>query len=58
MNAAATQYGATYSTEPDNFGQITSVFTVSEDWDGYRFHGYCLPTQEDVAEFFGDQVAA
>jgi len=55
----ATQYGATYNTEPgDEFGRITNVFPVPEDWDGYRFHGYCLPTQEDVAEFFGDQVAA
>jgi hypothetical protein len=45
-------YGATYSTDPDNFGEITHVFEVDPDWQGYRFHGYCKPTQEEVEAFF------
>ena len=39
-------YGATYSTESYNFGEIIAVFEVSADWDGYKFHGYCWAPQE------------
>lgn len=42
-------YGATYSTDRENFGEITSIFVVGADWDGYRFHGYCVPTAIEVA---------
>ena len=45
-------YGATYNTSPDQFGEITAVFLVDADWQGFRFHGYCLPTAEEVADFF------
>lgn len=45
-------YGATYSTNPDTFGVITNVFPVEPEWDGYRYHGYCRPTPEEVAAFF------
>lgn len=41
-------YGATYSTDPDTFGEITNVFPVPDDWDGYRFHGYCRPTADEI----------
>lgn len=44
-------FGATYSTESHNFGEITSVFVVDADWDGYRFHGYCRPSAADIAAF-------
>ena len=49
-----TYYGATYCTESGkDFGKITAIFEVASDWDGYRFHGYCTPSAEDVAAFFG-----
>lgn len=45
-------YGATYCTESgEDFGKITAIFEVDADWDGYRFHGYCVPTKEDIADF-------
>jgi len=44
-------FGATYSTESHNFGEIISVFPVDADWDGYRFHGYCLPSAEEIKAF-------
>ena len=44
-------YGATYCTEGFRFGEITSIFVVDESWDGYRFHGYCVPSAADVAAF-------
>lgn len=55
MNANAnTNFGATYNTESgEDFGKIISVFTVDATWDGHRFHGYCRPTPEEVAEFLG-----
>lgn len=34
-------YGATYSTEKWNFGEILSTFEVDADWQGFRYHGYC-----------------
>ena len=49
-------FGATYSTDPDNFGEITAVFQVDEGWDGWRFNGYCRPTPEEVRLFFGDKL--
>ena len=49
-------YGATYSIEDDQL-VITHVFPVDADWDGYRFHGYCRPTAEEIAEA-GYEVAA
>ena len=53
MNAN-TNFGATYNTESgEDFGKIISVFTVDATWDGHRFHGYCRPTPEEVAEFLG-----
>ena len=39
-------YGATYSCESHNFGEIIAVFEVPADWDGYRFHGYCWCPEE------------
>lgn len=50
-DATATAYGATYSTHPDTFGVITAIFPVPPEWDGYRYHGYCRPTPEEVAAF-------
>jgi len=44
-----TYFGATYSTDPENFGEITAIFEVAADWDGYRFHGYCVPTSDELA---------
>jgi len=37
----AAPLGATYSTEKENFGEITNTFEVPADWQGYRYHGYC-----------------
>lgn len=48
---AAKFYGATYSTDKADFGAITSIFEVDEDWDGFRYHGYCWATEEAIAEF-------
>ena len=45
-------YGATYSTDPGSFGEITAVFEVEEGWDGFRFHGYCVPTDQEVEKIF------
>ena len=45
-------FGATYSTEKENFGEILAVFEVPADWQGYRFHGYCWPSQKEVDAFF------
>lgn len=39
-------YGATYSTDPGSFGEITAVFEVEEGWDGFRFHGYAFTNRE------------
>lgn len=41
-------YGATYSTDAHNFGEIIAVFEVAADWDGYRFHGYCWAPEDMV----------
>lgn len=41
MSVEERWFGATYSTDSWNFGEITSVFEVSSDWDGWRYHGYC-----------------
>jgi hypothetical protein len=49
-------YGATYTIEDDVL-VITNVFPVSEDWDGYQFHGYCRPTVEEI-QAAGFEVAA
>lgn len=51
-NSENPYYGATYSTDPDTFGEITAIFNVEPEWDGYRYHGYCRPTPEEVAAFF------
>lgn len=40
-------YGATYVIENGKL-IITSVFPVDSDWDGYRFHGYCRPTPDEI----------
>jgi hypothetical protein len=48
-------YGATYSVEKDSFGEITGVFEVEPDWDGFRFHGYCRPSQAEIDLFMGGQ---
>ncbi|MFA5898086.1 MAG: hypothetical protein WC829_03115 [Hyphomicrobium sp.] len=45
-------FGATYCTDADSFGEITSVFEVDPDWTGYRFHGYCTPSDEEVEAFY------
>jgi hypothetical protein len=48
-------YGATYSTDKEDFGKITSIFMVDEDWDGYRYNGYCRPTEAEVYDFYADK---
>ena len=59
VKPAAPLYGATYNTESgEEFGKITSVFQVDADWGGYRHHGYCWPTQEQVEVFLGAPVEA
>ena len=45
-------YGATYSTDAENFGEILEIFPVEDDWQGFRFHGYCWPSQQDLDNFF------
>lgn len=40
-------YGALYAIEDDQL-VIKKVFPVAPDWDGYRFHGYCRPTIEEI----------
>ena len=52
MNATK-YYGATYSTENWNHGELQHVFEVAPDWDGHRFHGYCKVSEEEAQEFFG-----
>lgn len=47
-------YGAKYSTKPYNFGRIEYIFEVGPDWQGYRYHGYCIPTKLEVAEWLSD----
>ncbi len=49
-------YGATYDTSKECFGEITAVFEVPSDWDGFRFHGYCIPSAEEIAKFRNEQV--
>jgi hypothetical protein len=49
-------YGATYTIE-DGQLVITNIFLVPDDWDGYRFHGYCRPTVEEI-QAAGFEVAA
>ena len=49
------KYGATYSTERENFGEITHVFPVDDDWQGYTFHGYCWASPSDVAVFYASE---
>lgn len=49
-------YGATYVIE-DGQMVITNVFPVSDDWDGYRFQGYCRPTPAEIHDA-GYEVAA
>ncbi len=45
-------YGATYCTEvTEDFGKITAIFEVAADWDGYRFHGYCVPTAKEIFDY-------
>ncbi len=36
--------------------KITAVFEVPSDWDGFRFHGYCIPSAEEIAKFRNEQV--
>ena len=43
-------YGATYSTESHNFGEIIDIFPVEADWDGFRYHGYCWAPAEMIPE--------
>jgi hypothetical protein len=50
VEAEKRYYGATYSTDAHDFGEIISVFEVDADWDGYRFHGYCRLSAAYVAE--------
>lgn len=42
-------YGATYVIEEGQL-VITNVFPVSDDWDGYRFNGYCRPTADEIRD--------
>ena len=49
MTTATNQtYGATYQLDENDELVITNVFVVPEDWDGYRFAGYCRPTEEEI----------
>ena len=42
-------FGATYEIVDDQL-VITNVFPVPWDWDGYRFHGYCRPTRQEIID--------
>ena len=44
------QYGATYTIDENGETVIGSVFPVDPDWEGYRFHGYCRPSKEDIRQ--------
>ena len=53
MTNAAKQFGATYDTNPgEDFGKITGIFPVGADWDGHRYHGYCIPTEDEIKAYF------
>jgi predicted metal-dependent hydrolase len=39
-------------------GEVTSLFPVNADWDGYRFHGYDRATRAEVLEYYGSKGAA
>ncbi len=39
-------------------GEVTSLFPVSNDWDGYRFHGYARATRAEVLAYYGTKGAA
>lgn len=39
-------YGATYSIDAWNFGEIIEIFEVPADWQGFRHHGYCWCPEE------------
>ena len=41
-------FGATYSTDTANFGEIISVFPVPADWQGFRHHGYCWASDDEI----------
>lgn len=47
VEPVAQYYGATYTIENDEL-EVTSVFPVDADWDGYKFHGYCRPTPAEI----------
>ena len=48
-------FGATYNTTPgEDFGEITSIFLVDVDWDGYKYHGYCRPNAQELQVYFGE----
>ena len=51
-------FGATFLTEKHNFGQVTSVFEVSQDWDGHRFTGYKRMTAAEAAAWFEADLKA
>ena len=39
-------------------GEITSLFPVAPDWDGYRFSGYARATAADILRQYGTKDAA
>lgn len=42
----AQRYGASFSTDHDNYGEILNVFPVEDDWQGFRHVGYMsVPTE-------------
>jgi hypothetical protein len=42
-------FGATYIIENGEL-VITGVFPVEPDWQGFRHHGYCRPTAQEIVE--------
>lgn len=42
----AQRYGASFSTEKHNYGEILNIFPVEDDWQGFRHVGYMsVPTE-------------
>ena len=52
-NFTRRRFGATIQD-----GEVTAVFPVGPDWDGYRFHGYAWATREEVLKEYRTKGAA
>jgi hypothetical protein len=49
------QHNQLYGAAFDDEGEIINIFPVSNDWEGYRFHGYCWSTEEEFNNFYSQQ---